>query len=153
MSMDASRLATAIATALDSTFGAWTGDERQDACAAIASAIVTEIDTTAQDAWSTASLAGAWNHFGAPYANAGYYKDAEGRVHLRGAVASGAVGSTIFTLPAGSRPPFTIVVPIATWTGAAWTFGAIAITSAGVVALNLGGTSIVFLDGISFRTT
>lgn len=55
-------------------------------------------------AWITPTLAGAWTNYGAPFGTPGYMKDALGFVHLKGLVKSGAVGSTIFTLPAGYRP-------------------------------------------------
>ena len=50
------------------------------------------------------SLVNSWANFGGAYATAGYWKDAEGVVHLSGLLKDGAVGSAMFTLPAGYRP-------------------------------------------------
>ena len=38
------------------------------------------------------------------YATAGFYKDSQGFVHLKGLVRSGTIGAVIFTLPVGFRP-------------------------------------------------
>jgi hypothetical protein len=49
---------------------------------------------------------GTWANFSNGFAAAGYYKDKEGRVHLRGTVWHGGapVNTAIFTLPVGYRP-------------------------------------------------
>jgi hypothetical protein len=48
-----------------------------------------------------------WKNAGAGYQLAGFYRDQEGVVHLRGVVSLGGSGLTIFTLPAGYRPSAT----------------------------------------------
>jgi len=61
---------------------------------------------SAQPAWTAPALAAGWTNLGAPYARAGYRFDTLGNVCLEGVVpnAAPAVGSLIFTLPAGYRP-------------------------------------------------
>lgn len=57
-------------------------------------------------AFLTPVFQGTWTNYGDGYAPAGYYKDKEGRVHLRGTVMHGgaSVNTLIFTLPEGYRP-------------------------------------------------
>lgn len=55
--------------------------------------------------WTPPTLLNSWVNFGAPYDDAGFFKDANGIVHLRGLVKNGSSGSAIiFQLPAGYRP-------------------------------------------------
>ncbi len=48
-----------------------------------------------------------WKNAGSGFQVAGFYRDAEGVVHLRGGVALGGSVMTIFTLPVGYRPAAT----------------------------------------------
>jgi hypothetical protein len=59
---------------------------------------------TGIESWNSASLTNGWTNYGGSWAPAGYYKDAQGIVHLRGLIKSGTVGSAEFTLPSGYRP-------------------------------------------------
>lgn len=52
----------------------------------------------------------SWTNFGSGYAVAGFRKDPQGRVYLRGMIKSGSVNAVAFTLPAGYRPPATLYV-------------------------------------------
>jgi hypothetical protein len=57
--------------------------------------------------WQIPSLNGGWSNLGSAFAGAGFYKDKEERVHLRGLLNttnSIAGGSIIFVLPVGYRP-------------------------------------------------
>ena len=90
---------------------------------------------------------GTWTNFGSGYNDAGYYKDPLGVVHLRGLVKSGTIGTGIFTLPSGYRPPNIQVHAVAS--NAA--FGYLDISTAGVVRPLVGNTTWVSLDGITFR--
>lgn len=57
--------------------------------------------------YHVATLDDDWVNFGSPCAAAGYFKDADGVVHLSGTVLNGsapALPDLIFTLPAGFRP-------------------------------------------------
>lgn len=102
-----------------------------------------------QQAWISATLLNSWVNFGVPYTTAAYMKDSTGFVHLKGTVKTGAIGTTIFNLPAGYRPGAAELVPVVS-NGA---FGAIAISTsvAGDVAASLGNTAYISLDGITFR--
>lgn len=90
---------------------------------------------------------GTWANFGSGRNDAGYYKDPLGVVHLRGLVKSGTIGTGIFTLPSGYRPPNIQVHAVAS--NAA--FGYLDISTAGVVRPLVGNTAWVSLDGITFR--
>lgn len=79
----------------------------------------------------------------------GYWKDAFGVVHLQGTVTGGSLGTTIFTLPVGYRPPADRGFAISALTA----FGAITVLTNGNVVHSAGGTDDVYLDGITFRTT
>lgn len=62
--------------------------------------------------WTAPSLLNSWVNYGAPYFNAGYYKDALGFVHIRGLVKSGSSSTAnVFQLPAGYRPANTTYLP------------------------------------------
>lgn len=61
------------------------------------------IQTPTSD-WVAPTLAGAWTIFIPGTSDVGYRKDSAGNVWIRGAVANGALNSTIFTLPSGFRP-------------------------------------------------
>lgn len=93
------------------------------------------------------ALLNSWIYGGAPYNPPGYYKDSLGRVHLRGFVTTGAVGTTIFTLPVGYRPANTELIA----TGSAGLFGLALINNVGNVQANVGSSSWFSLDNITFR--
>ncbi len=59
-----------------------------------------------QDAWVALPLNNSWVNFGTPFATAGYRKDKQGYVVLRGVVKSGTWtdGTIVATLPTGYRP-------------------------------------------------
>ena len=48
-----------------------------------------------------------WKNAGSGFQVAGFYRDVEGVVHLRGGVSLGGGSTTIFTLPVGYRPAAT----------------------------------------------
>jgi hypothetical protein len=97
------------------------------------------------------SLLNSWTNYGGAYTEAGYYKDPCGRVHLRGAVTGGTIGSNpIFTLPEDYRPVAQIAFPVASYDGAVYVVGVVDITSAGHVRPNAGHTTFLSLNGISF---
>jgi hypothetical protein len=67
--------------------------------------------------WKTATLQNSWANFGAPYSNLQYRME-DNTVWVRGAVRSGTVGSTIFTLPLGFCPLATMLPPAFEFDGA-----------------------------------
>ena len=101
-----------------------------------------------QDAWSTPTFVNSWANYGGSWETAGYYRDKEGVVRLKGLVASGTAGAVIFYLPASYRPSlgkhFATVA-----TGA---FCVLQILPDGsVVTYSNCGNGWISLDNISFR--
>jgi len=54
--------------------------------------------------WIAPTLLNSWADFGSGFANAGYFKDPLGLVHLQGEIIGGSSGSIAFVLPVGYRP-------------------------------------------------
>jgi hypothetical protein len=129
------------------------GDESVSSKTTVTPQFVNDISIKTK-AWTAASLQNAWVNFGSVYANAGFYKDANGFVHLRGLIKSGtaAGGTTLFTLPAGYRPAFTVAIVTFSSDGTVKTTG-IEVSNAGAVqiASTGAGNTYLALDGISFR--
>lgn len=59
-----------------------------------------------QESWIGPALQNSWVNYGAGLANAGYAKDSQGYVTLRGVLKDGTTtaGILLFTLPVGYRP-------------------------------------------------
>lgn len=111
---------------------------------------VTSSATTAVPAspWIAPTLLNSWIAFGGGYSTPGYFKDATGRVHLRGQLQQGSAANAImFTLPAGYRP-----AKIAFYPGDAnGAYGRVTVDASGNVSYASGGSTIISsLDGISF---
>jgi hypothetical protein len=101
-------------------------------------------------AFQTPTFQGSWTNYSNGFANAGYYKDKEGRVHLQGTVINFTdLGTTIFILPTGYRPSasgilfFPSLITVHP--------GCVLINPNGIVELGCGATNLANLDGISFR--
>lgn len=99
---------------------------------------------------ATTPLAGTWvDTAGARF---GYYKDATGRVQVRGRVSGGGAGATVVTLPAGYRPSSNLEFTMRAGT----VVSAVSVSTAGVltVTANLATASGsgIYLDSISFPT-
>ncbi|MEZ4382396.1 MAG: hypothetical protein R3A79_13680 [Nannocystaceae bacterium] len=103
-----------------------------------------------QDGWTGAPLTQGWVNYGGGYNEAAYYRDRQGRVHLRGLVRSGVVGgnATIFVLPNGYRTQARELRVVQTVDRV----GRVDITTDGRVIPYNVGNGWVSLDGISFRT-
>jgi hypothetical protein len=125
-------------------------DNTSDANKPVSTAQQTALDTkanAAQPAFTTPTLLNSWVHYGAPFNVPGHFKDTLGIVHLRGLVKNGGAGTTIFTLPAGSRPVGTELFAVI----ANGAFGEARVDSSGSV-LHVSGSNAYFsLDGITFR--
>ena len=110
-------------------------------------------------------FSGNWGNFDGGTTNrpAAFMKDALGWVHLAGLVSNpttGALGQTIFVLPAGYRPqsfPNGSGWAFATesWnSGTSWTAGGVEVNSNGnvtVVSGPVGANSLTNLNGVHFR--
>jgi hypothetical protein len=85
-----------------------------------------------------------------------FYKDALGIVHLGGAVKSGTINTTAFTLPEGYRPGYSDTVGSSNGVtfpaySAGGAFAAVRIFSGGEVRPTHGTTTYIALDVITFR--
>ena len=67
-----------------------------------------------QEAWTAPTLLNSWVNYGSIYQTAGYFKDSEGVVHIRGVIKSGTTtaGTTVFVLPVGYRPSAYEIYPV-----------------------------------------
>ncbi len=110
----------------------------------------TNLGVIRQDGWTNASFQNGWVNYGGSYNSAGFYRDRQGVVHLRGLVRSGATGNnaTIFNLPAGYRPPGRELRVVQT----ADAVGRVDIETNGRVIPYSVNNGWVSLDGISFRS-
>jgi len=89
-----------------------------------------------------------WQNFGGEFPPAGYYKDRDGFVHLRGVVKLGAVYTIVFTLPPGYRPAYRSTFACVTGSN---TIGRVDVNADGWVVPIDGNMDFVSLDGISFK--
>lgn len=105
--------------------------------------------STFDTAWITPTFTNSWVNYGAGYNDAGYRKDAEGWVHLRGLVKNGTDGASIFTLPVGYRPAATELLVCASNDH----YGRLDINVVGLVTPSATTTepAWVCLDGITFK--
>ena len=104
--------------------------------------------------WIAPTFTDNWVNYDNTYNHAGYYKDSENRVHLRGLVKNGSTGSDydIFILPVGFRPERRHIFCAAT--NPSSTSCRIDITDDGRVIPYSGvSSSWVSLDNISFTAT
>jgi hypothetical protein len=105
----------------------------------------------------TPAFGGTFVDAGAPYKLPGYWRDAEGWVHLEGAVNTGAnnpIGLTAFILPVGYRPAGTRSRLDFTFNNLSLgSQGQLSIDSTGAVVVRAGANAsqIISLTGISFR--
>lgn len=99
------------------------------------------------------TLLNSWVNFGSSFANAGYYKDTLGRVHLRGVLKDGTTtpGTAFFTLPAGYRPSAELLFTTFTFDGVTQSACRIDVHANGNVATGAGVQSgYLSLDSVSF---
>lgn len=120
---------------------------RPDTLAAKANKIPTAIT---QEAWTAPTLQNSWANVGGGYSIAGYYKDTLGRVHLRGYIGSGtyADGTLLFTLPAGYRPTYAMILNSTTNK----THSEVRVFTDGTVKIYGAGSAYLSMDGLSFET-
>jgi hypothetical protein len=96
------------------------------------------------------ALQNGWVNFGSGFADAGFYLDTVGRVHLQGTIKSGtaALDTLLFTLPVGYRPaarvgPFPVASNLS--------YGEVDVHANGDVFLRVGHANYLALDSVSFR--
>lgn len=96
------------------------------------------------------TLLNSWVNFGGGTHGAGYYKDPNGRVWLRGFVKDGSVDLAIFNLPAGYRPTNTLLFAAYGYEGGARTMTRVDVTPAGDVIERFAINDQLSLEGLSF---
>jgi hypothetical protein len=94
-----------------------------------------------------------WVNYDSGDNTAGYFKDVCGVVHLKGVVKSGALGSAIFTLPAGYRPPLVAAFIVLSYNGSANIVGEVDIRTDGSVIFSGGSNLWLGFDNIHFYAT
>lgn len=105
-------------------------------------------NTGANYDWIVPTLLNSWVNFGGGTgADAGYYKDADGTVHLKGLIKSGTIPGSAFNLPSGFRPAAPIYLPIASNNA----FGLAIVTAGGDVIVQAGNNTYADIGGIRFR--
>jgi len=102
-----------------------------------------------QEGWTGAPLVQSWVNFNSEYNSCAFYRDKQGRVHLRGLVKNGLTGNnrTIFTLPGGYRPQGRELRTVMSTES----LGRIDILTNGRVVPTSVRNGWVSLDGISFQ--
>lgn len=89
------------------------------------------------DPWTIPALTNGWGHNGAPY-DAGQYRVCGDFLVMKGAVKSGANGTSIFTLPVAARPSASRIVVVACASGLAQL--AVSATTGTVIPSQIVGT-------------
>lgn len=104
--------------------------------------------------WTAPVLANNWVNYDAGTDPAGYRKDFNNRVQLRGWLKDGSVNNPMLVLPAGYRPSYTSQFIVPAWTGSVRTFAVVDVNTAGSVTnYTVGGIGVwLDLSGISFFT-
>jgi hypothetical protein len=114
-------------------------------------ATVFTVDATGaivQPGWIAPTFANGWVNFGAGTQVAGYTKDTNGWVHLRGTISTGTLNTAAFVLPSGYRPAAT-----RGFTGLSnGAFGQLNVDSSGNVTPVLGSNANFSLDQAHFDT-
>ncbi|ASA21945.1 hypothetical protein [Paenibacillus donghaensis] len=88
--------------------------------------------TAASKTWIAPTLLNNWTNYGGTEDTAGYTKDSDGFVHIKGTVKLGYAAAVVYTLPPGYRPAKTLRFPLV----AAEKFGAMTIDPSGGVFFN-----------------
>ena len=105
--------------------------------------------TTADRNWIAPTLLNGVSNYGGSYERAGYYKDAQGFVHLRGFLTGSGDGKHLFTLPSGYRP--SRERSFATYSNSSSGSSRVQVYPDGRVLAVISGNWL-FLDGILFDT-
>ncbi|EQC50352.1 hypothetical protein M899_2545 [Bacteriovorax sp. BSW11_IV] len=101
------------------------------------------------ESWQSPTFQNSWTNYNNGYSPAGYYKDNNGIVHLRGLITGGTFVTCAFTLPTGYTPAYRILQSVQTDPN---TIGRMDILTNGCVQPTSGSNVWISLEGISFRT-
>jgi hypothetical protein len=109
--------------------------------------LVTLSDQT-EDIWTRMNLLNGWQHYGAPYGEAGYRK-VDNMVYITGVVLGTAVDTIAYNLPKNFRPASTRYFPVATDNDS---IGHVMIDRNGNLTMVSGvSLTLTSLDGIVYR--
>ena len=106
--------------------------------------------------YTAPTLLNSWVNFGGTWATAGYAKDDQGVVRLKGLLKDGitALGTSIFKLPVGYRPSEDRVFSVATFNGVSLIHARVDVASNGDVKTGVQDNNVqntwLSLEGISF---
>ena len=106
--------------------------------------------TTVPVPWTAPTLLNSWVNFDpVNFTPAGYMRDSAGNVRLRGLIKNGVstAGTTLFVLPAGFRPSRVSIFAVSSNDA----FGEVRVDASGNVNINVGSSSWIALDNISFQ--
>jgi len=110
----------------------------------------TPVTTTFPGWTAVSSFSNSWVNLAGGACAAGYYKDPQGVVHLRGAIKSGTLGAKAFTLPAGYYSTTGHMSLPAMCSGPAAALISIDYTNGDVIPTG-GNNTYITLDGITFQ--
>ena len=96
------------------------------------------------------AMQNGWLNAGGVLSTAGYYKDASGRVWVKGVIRSGALGAVIWTMPEGFWPPQQVEMSCHAFNGVGLVPALLEVTTSGEVRVVFGASNAVHLDGLSF---
>jgi hypothetical protein len=106
--------------------------------------------------WNAAALVNSWANFASTSMPAGYLRDSDGFVHLRGELNGGASDSDAFVLPVGFRPAYFTHQIVSAYDNAASPFnqtGLVRVASTGGVHIwYAAGADSVNITGVYFDT-
>jgi hypothetical protein len=93
---------------------------------------------------------GGWTNYGGGRATAGFFKDQQNIVYLKGSITGGASGTVAFTLPAEYRPASTLLLSV---TSGSFVVVTATLDSSGQLSPFCDGGCVgsIGLDGLSFR--
>lgn len=79
-----------------------------------------------------------------------FYKDAFGIVRMAGALQSGTIAQTMFTLPPGYRPPYQLIFPVR---AGGSTVGTVIVNTDGTIKHETGTNTLICLDNITYKAS
>lgn len=101
-----------------------------------------DVDVVGRTAWTSPTMQNSWVAYGAPFGGAEYRKVGD-MVQIRGVIKSGSTTATMFTLPAGYRPPYRVQFACAAGGGA---YGSFAVDPDGTVVHQVGSNASMALQ-------
>ncbi|MBO0961639.1 hypothetical protein J1P26_18190, partial [Neobacillus sp. MM2021_6] len=107
--------------------------------------------STKDRTWISPTFTNGWSNYSNGYEPAGYYKDPNNLMRLKGLVKGGNFGYAIFQLPSGYRPTYRRIFNVISYNGTAIVAGRVDIDASGYVYAMTGANAWLSLDGIWFN--